>query len=275
MNKIGLPLLIIGYTLAGCSQTGNKTDSSEFGSENPGPDSENPRAMIQQEMIKLSGGSFIMGKTPNPDAKYIDNKAHEVKVDGFWLDKYEVSNSMYREFCEATGHSLPEFWGMDVFFSGVKFPDHPVVGVTWSDAAKYAKWAGKRLPTEAEWEYAARGGLIQKDYPGGDEVDSSLVNYNGTYGHALAVGSLPANGFGLHDMAGNVTEWVSDFYAKDYYLESLVENPEGPVYGKRRVIRGGGWRSGIGCNSTWFRQSLRPYWVDMNVGFRCAMDIAE
>ncbi|MCK4749704.1 MAG: SUMF1/EgtB/PvdO family nonheme iron enzyme, partial [Bacteroidales bacterium] len=126
----------------------------------------------------------------------------------------------------------------------------------------------------AEWEYAARGGLVRKNYPNGDEVDSTLANYNGTYGHALAVGSFPPNGYGLHDMAGNTAEWVSDYYAKDYYLESPLDNPKGPEYGKRRVIRGGGWRSGIGCNSCWFRQSLRSHWVDINVGFRCAKDIS-
>jgi formylglycine-generating enzyme required for sulfatase activity len=147
--------------------------------------------------------------------------------------------------------------------------------VSWADAVAFAKWSGKRLPTEAEWEFAARGGLIRKNYPNGDEMDSTLANYYGTYGHVLEAGSFPANAYGLHDMAGNVVEWVNDFYDKDYYLESPVENPRGPLYGKRRVIRGGGWRSGKGCNSCWFRQSLRPYWVDMNVGFRCASDRAS
>lgn len=242
-------------------------------SADTGEKQEVPNASVRQEMLLISGGSFIMGIAPYPDAKYIDNAAHEVRVDDFYMDKYEVSNSMYQEFCNETGHSLPEFWGMDVFYSGEKFPDHPVVGVSWSDAVKYAEWAGKRLPTEAEWEYAARGGLMQKSYPYGDDVDSSMVNYNGTYGHVLSLGSLPANGYGLHEMAGNVTEWVYDFYAKDYFNESPVENPAGPTYGKRRVIRGGGWRSGKSCTSCWFRQSLRPYWVDMNVGFRCAKDL--
>lgn len=255
---IFIALVISGYSPAGTQEKTEKT-----------------RATIRQEMILIPGGSFIMGKTPVNNAGYIDNTAHEVKVSGFFLDKYEVSNSMYLEFCEETGHALPEFWGMDEFYSGPEFPDHPVVGVTWADACKYAEWADKRLPTEAEWEFAARGGLIQKNFPNGDDVDSSLVNYYGTYGHALAVGSLPPNGFGLHDMAGNVTEWVSDFYGKDYYLESAGENPTGPVMGNQRVIRGGGWRSGKGCTSCWFRQSLRPYWVDMNVGFRCARDFDE
>jgi formylglycine-generating enzyme required for sulfatase activity len=236
---------------------------------------DDPPPLIRQEMLLVPGGSFIMGKSPGPGPGYVDDPVHRVKVDSFLLDKYEVTNAQYYEFCRETGHPLPEFWGMDVFYCGLKYPDHPVVWVTWVDASNYAAWAGKRLPTEAEWEYAARGGLAQKNFPSGDEMDSTLANYYGTYGHVLKVGSFPANGYGLHDMAGNVTEWVYDYYDKDYYLDSPMDNPTGPPIGKTRVIRGGGWRSGRSCNSCWFRQSLRPYWVDMNVGFRCARSIDQ
>ncbi|MFC2113531.1 formylglycine-generating enzyme family protein [Bacteroidota bacterium] len=234
------------------------------------PDS--PLPSVKQELVLIEGGLFLMGKTANPNTNYVDFALHEVRVSDFYLDKYEVTNSQYYEFVQNAGHKLPEFWGMDAFCSGPKFPDHPVVGVTWVDAMKYAEWAGKRLPTEAEWEYAARGGLIQKAFPNGDNMDENLGNYNGTNGHPLAVGSFPANAFGLHDMAGNVVEWVQDYYAKDYFLESPDENPQGPEIGKRRVIKGGGWRSGKMCNACYFRQSLRPYWVDIGVGFRCAKD---
>ena len=216
-----------------------------------------------------------MGKTPNPNSNYVDNAKHKVSVSDFYLDKYEVTNASYNDFAQETGHRLPEFWGMDVYRSGLEYPDYPVVGVTWADASKYAEWAGKRLPTEAEWEYAARGGLEQKTYPNGDDMDETLGNYNGTNGHPLAVGSFPANGFGLHDMAGNVVEWVQDYYAKDYFLESPKENPQGPEFGNRRMIKGGGWRSGKMCNACNFRKSLRPYWVDIGVGFRCASDVEK
>jgi formylglycine-generating enzyme required for sulfatase activity len=151
----------------------------------------------------------------------------------------------------------------------------PVILITWADAQAYAEWRGSRLPTEAEWEYAARGGLIEKKFPSGDYLDSTMANYYPTRGHTLPVGSFAPNGYGLYDMAGNVVEWVSDFYSKDYYLESPSENPAGPLYGKQRVIRGGGWRSGKSCNSVHFRQCLRPYWVDFNVGFRCAKDLKD
>ena len=228
---------------------------------------------IQQELVLIPGGEFTMGTRPAPGNKYIDDPAHRVRVDSFYMDKYEVTNAQYLEFCESTGHPFPEFWGMNVFYSGPGYPDHPVVGVTWVSAKKYAEWKGMRLPTEAEWEYAARGGLDDKRFPNGNDVDSTLCNYYGTYGHPIPVGSLPPNGYGLHDMSGNVVEWVGDYYEKDYYLESPGENPTGPEYGKRRVIRGGGWRSGKMCASVFFRQSLRPYWVDFNVGFRCAKDL--
>jgi iron(II)-dependent oxidoreductase len=238
-----------------------------------GEKSGSPSGNIESELVLVPGGEYTMGVKPSPRNNYVDNAAHQVTVDSFYIDRYEVTNAQYLEFCQFTDHPLPEFWGMDVFCSGPSFPDHPVVGVTWAAAMQYAEWKGMRLPTEAEWEYAARGGLVKKRYPNGNDVDSTLCNYNGTYGHPIRVGSLPANGYGLHDMSGNVVEWVSDYYAKDYFLEAPVDNPTGPQYGKRRVIRGGGWRSGKMCATVVFRQSLRPYWVDMNVGFRCAKDL--
>jgi formylglycine-generating enzyme required for sulfatase activity len=242
-------------------------------SADPGDTKTGKDPAVEQEMVQIPAGEFTMGTKPGRGAKYVDNPQHKVKLDGFYMDRYEVTNSMYIKFCKETGNPYPEFWGMDAFCSGPDFPDHPVVGVTWADASKYAAWAGKRLPTEAEWEYAARGGLIGKRYPNGNDVDSTQSNYKDAYGHAIPVGSLPPNGYGLYDMSGNATEWVNDFYAKDYYLESPHENPEGPEIGKRRVIRGGGWRSGKMCATCNFRQSLRPYWVDINVGFRCAKDL--
>jgi sulfatase modifying factor 1 len=230
---------------------------------------------IEPEFVLIPGGSFIMGCESSGDVTFIDDYPHQVYVDSFYMDKYEVTNSQYFEFCQATGHNYPEFWNMNVYNSGPDYPDFPVTGVAWADARAYAEWRGLRLPTEAEWEYAARGGLIGKKFPSGDDMDSTMANYYPTQGHTLPVGSYAPNGYGLYDMAGNVVEWVTDFYSKDYYLESPYENPAGPVYGKRRVIRGGGWRSGKSCNSVHFRQSLRPYWVDFNVGFRCAKDLEE
>ncbi len=231
--------------------------------------------IIDHEFVLIPGGEFLMGEVSPPDAGFVDNWLHKVYVDSFYIDKYEVTNAQYKEFCDSTGRRLPEFWNMDVYKSGPAFPDYPVTGISWADAEAYARWKGLRLVTEAEWEYAARGGLAGKKYPNGDFMDSSRANYYPTQMHTMPVGSYLPNGYGLYDMAGNVVEWVYDFYSENYFNESSYKNPVGPVYGKQRVIRGGGWRSGMSCNMVCFRQSLRPYWVDFNVGFRCAMDIKK
>ena len=259
--KISIALLPVICLLVTCRQQESGHESIQSTS-----------VPAEHELILIPGGEFTMGREPSDGQKYIDNYAHKVFIDSFYIDKYEVTNAQYFAFCKATNHPLPEFWEMGLFNSGPEFPYHPVTGITWTSAKAYAEWKGMRLPTEAEWEYAARGGLVNKKFPAGDDLDSSMANYYGTYGQTLKAGSFPPNGYGLYDMAGNVVEWVYDFYGKDYYLESVHKNPSGPVYGKRRVIRGGGWRSGKGCSTVFFRQSLRPNWVDYNVGFRCARD---
>ena len=168
--------------------------------------------------------------------------------------------------------ALPQFWGIKEFRSGLDFPDYPVVGVSYFDAEKYARWSGKRLPTEAEWEYAARGGLIGKNFPFGDLIDSAKVNYGRKNRGILKTGSFQPNGYGLFDIAGNVWEWTSDNYASDYYSVSPSENPKGPEKGRFKVIRGGSWHSGAMCVQTYYRNGLPPSWVDFAVGFRCVKD---
>lgn len=233
-------------------------------------DVKNPQVM-KGEMVLIPGGEFLMGKDEEGDC----SPAHKVWVDSFYIDKYEVTNAQYYRFCKETDRKLPEFWGMAEFHSGPDFPDHPVVGISWNDAKAYAEWAGKRLPTEAEWEYAARGGLPGMNYPNGDEVDSTQANYpvKGIMRGTVPVGSYPPNGYGLYDMAGNVWEWISDYYDGDYYENSPYKNPQGPEEGKFRVIRGGGWHSGPYCNRVYYRKALPSNWVDFAVGFRCAKDL--
>jgi iron(II)-dependent oxidoreductase len=220
----------------------------------------------EPEAVLVPAGKFLMGSETPADLKPV----HEVQIDAFYLDAQEVTNAQYFAFCQATGRELPEFWGMRAFRSGLSFPRHPVVGVSWFDAVAYAEWAGKRLPTEAEWEYAARGGLVGQPYPNGDSVNRETANYLSK--GILAVAGLPANGFGLHDMAGNVWEWVADVYGPDYYGKSPATNPTGPAEGRLRVIRGGGWHSGPTCIRVDYRNALPPGWVDIAVGFRCARD---
>ena len=229
--------------------------------------------IIKPELVLIPGGRFLMGKEGTGD----HSPVHQVYIDSFYLDKYEVTNAQYWAFCTATEHRLPEYWGMEEFHCGLDYPNHPAVGVSWSDAQAYAEWAGKRLPTEAEWEYAARGSLVGMDYPNGAELDSTMAKYfiQGAARGTVPVGSYTPNGYGLHDMAGNVVEWVFDYYDENYYETSPAENPTGPEKGKFRVIRGGGWHSGPSCNRTYFRNALRGSWVDINVGFRCARNLPD
>jgi formylglycine-generating enzyme required for sulfatase activity len=220
-------------------------------------------------MLLIPGGEFEMGDDSRADRRPV----HVVRVDSFYMDAREVTNAEYLAFCEETDRGLPEFWGLDRYRSGPDFPDHPVVGVSWYDATAYAEWCGKRLPTEAEWEYAARGGLAGEPYPHGDTLEPANGNYSKSeLGGPASVGSYSPNGYGLYDMLGNVCEWVYDRFDRDYYSVSPAENPTGPEEGTHRVIRGGGWHTGPGCMGVYHRNALPGNWLDINVGFRCARD---
>jgi formylglycine-generating enzyme required for sulfatase activity len=222
-------------------------------------------------MVLVPAGEFVMGRDVQGDW----SPAHRVRISGFYLDRCEVTNAQYEAFCRATGRKLPMFWGTDGFRCGSKYPRHPVVGVSWDDAREYAEWRGKRLPTEAEWEYAARGGLAGMRYPNGNTLDSSQVNFARSLDKStVPVGSYAPNGYGLCDMIGNVVEWVADRYDADYYSRSPEQDPPGPDKGRFRVIRGGGWHSGPGCTAVDYRNALPRNWLDFNVGFRCARSAA-
>ena len=249
---------IVVVYLISCSPSGQQSQQEEA---------------IRPEQVLIRGGEFLMGNEEEGD----HNPVHIVYIDSFYLDVCEVTNAQYVVFCTETEHKLPEFWGMEEFHCGPDYSNHPVVGVSWGDARAYAEWAGKRLPTEAEWEYAARGGLVGMNYPNGAELDSTMANHTvqGVATGTVRVGSYPPNGYGLYDMAGNVVEWVFDYYQEDYYATSPEKNPTGPEKGKFRVIRGGGWHSGPSCNRTYFRNALRSSWVDIAVGFRCARDVPD
>ena len=195
---------------------------------------------------------FKQEKTINEGSPY-ELPVHAVQVDAFYMDIHEVTNAMYEKFVRETGHQSSVFRGDPLFNK----PDLPVVGISWHSAMAYAKWAGKRLPTEAEWEYAARGGLEGKRYPWGNEMTHDFANYDGTGGRDkwgkftnAPVGSFPPNGYGLYDMAGNVWEWCLDKYISDFYIKSPKENPvaggsidlilqQAGKSGAERVSRGG------------------------------------
>jgi formylglycine-generating enzyme required for sulfatase activity len=182
--------------------------------------------------------------------------------------------------------------GENSSLSGIQ--DHPVVHVTWNDANEYCTWAGRRLPTEAEWEKAASWNYIageKYEYPWGDDFDEKLANFcdencsydfatpyfNDGYAETSPVGSFPqgASPYGALDMAGNVWEWVADWYAADYYQSSPASNPLGPDSGQERVVRGGAWATNHSFLPTSRRDSGNPSFSHRALGFRCALGISQ
>jgi len=227
---------------------------------------ESERERIREGMVYIPEGEFLMGADgEEPDQA----PAHLIWVDGFFIDSTEVTNADYRKFVEATGHPEPPYWN-DERFNG---PNQPVVGVSWFDAAAYAEWAGKRLPTEAEWEKAARG-IDGRKYPWGDMLEEKLLNFNDDLGRPADVGSYPEgrSPYGVLDMAGNVWEWVNDWYVADYYSKSPYRNPVGPGSGLYKVLRGGSWYSNQYFVRCTFRDYSDPDFRANDIGFRCAAD---
>ena len=223
-------------------------------------------------MVYVAGGNFTMGHIAGWDDQ---RPAHQIFLDSFWIDTFEVTVEQYAKFLQATNHNPPKFWKSRATERRAKYP---VVGVDWNDAKKFCEWAGKRLPTEAEWEMAARG-TDGRFYPWGDELPTpNRVNFNkdlsgSVYGNNLTpVGSFVSgkSPFGVHDMSGNVWEWVSDWYNEQYYAKSPKLNPIGPSSGTKKVLRGGGWADPIELLSSINRYKDLPKHRSASVGFRCA-----
>ena len=189
-------------------------------------------------MVYVPAGEFLMGSLDDdPDADDDERPQHTVYLDAFWIDRTEVTNAQYRHCVESGTCQAPRYWEDD----DLNVPDQPVMEVSWHDAQAYAAWVGGRLPTEAEWEKAARG-TDGRIYPWGNSApDCSKANYAGCTGNPLPVGSHPegASPYGALEMAGNVQEWVADRYDEEYYSRSVFRNPNGPEVGSFRVMRGG------------------------------------
>ena len=278
-------------------------------------------------MVLLPGAEFLMG-TDDAESYPSDGEGpvRRVRLSPFWIDTMAVSNGRFAAFVEATGYRTEaERFGWSFVFAGLlpdDFPptravasapwwrrvqradwrhpegprssiedriDHPVVHVSWNDAQAYCRWAGKRLPTEAEWEYAARGGLEQCKFPWGDQLTSngehrmnvwqgrfpgSNTLEDGYYGTA-PVDAFPPNGYGLYDMTGNVWEWCADWFSAEHHLSGLRTNPHGPRSGTHRVMRGGSYL----CHASYcyrYRVAARsantPDSSTGNLGFRCVRD---
>ena len=232
------------------------------------------------EMVNVPGGTFQMGsREEDPDAFGFEFPEHPVTLDAYRIDKHEVTNARY-ERCVADGVcGEPSFAIAPVVIAPAFKGENQSIGDvfegiigTWEDADTYCQWAGARLPTEVEWEYAARG-PDRHIYPwGNDPPDAKLLNFSGNMGHTTDVGSYPggASWVGALDMAGNVWEWVSDWYAADYYAASPTENPTGPDTGDRKLLRGGSWYDYYRVTRTAARYWLKPDTRDSWLGFRCA-----
>jgi len=232
------------------------------------------------EIVLIPAGSFQMGDSKNEPESWMkpSRPVHGVELDGFYMDKYEVTVGQFKQFVEQSGYSYEGDWNDVAKYS--PSDQHPMIYVTWNDATAYAKWAGKRLPTEAEWEYAARGGLKGKRYPWGDSIGNVAIDghkanydYDENVGRTTVVGIYGANGYGLYDMAGNVWEWCADWYGSDYYSKSPGKNPLGPDTGKYRVFRGGSWNGLANTMRVDFRGLNAPVPRTFDGGFRCVSDL--
>ena len=278
-------------------------------------------------MVYLAGSTFLMGTDKPTFSADGEGPVREVAVSSFWIDPYAVTNAQFAAFVEVTGyeteaerfgwsfvfyqflaeshpptHALAQApWWRQVFGASWKHPEgpqsaiddrlhHPVVHVSWNDAVAYANWAGKRLPTEAEWEYAARGGLEQKMYPWGDRLVPNKKHrcniWQGTFptnnagkdGHpgTAPVGAFEPNGYGLYNMTGNVWEWCADWFSATHHLTSAHEDPQGPPDGPGKVTKGGSYLCHASyCNR--YRVAARtfntPDSSTGHMGFRLVRDV--
>lgn len=247
MRKFLALLLLLSFSGVGYAQT----------KSNPPPG-----------MVLIPEGDFIMGsKTGKED----EQPALKIHLKAFYIDKNEVTNAEYEKFVKATGHRRT-YLADDPKYNA---PNQPVVGISWDDARDYAAWAGKRLPTEAEWEKAAKG-INNTQFPWGNDWQENMANCSPLIlKKPSAVGSYPkgASSYGVNDMAGNVCEWTSSWYHSHYYYRCPLENPIGPDKGDAKVIRGGSWIDSAKDVRASRRDCAHPNVRSHEIGFRCAKDL--
>lgn len=288
-----LTAVLVGLLLQGRvpQLLAQKTSSSQPVTLNLPAGSSQVSPADEMVQVYIPQGSFLMG---SESGVINERPVHMVDLDGFWMDEHEVTNSQFVAFLNDQGNQeegkspwlntadeiqpielVGDTWVVEPVFS-----DHPVVNVSWYGARAYCEWAGRRLPTEAEWEKAARGSLDGKNYPWGDSLpvcenkaengarfdDDLECNSRGT----TSIMNYAPNGYGLYDMAGNVWEWVSDHYLSYYYFISPEENPPGPAIGLHRVMRGGGWFTDSYHARVSYREWDQPASSFNVVGFRCS-----
>ncbi|MBI3611168.1 MAG: formylglycine-generating enzyme family protein [Nitrospirae bacterium] len=231
-----------------------------------------------EAMVFIPAGEFTMG---SPEGSHDQKPVRRVSLGGFYIDKYEVTFAQFYAFIGLTGHRKPRLAGylsssvtedLPLFIK----PLNPIVGVSWDDAVDYCQWKGKRLPTEAEWEKAARG-TDRRKWPWGNEERSEYANLLGDDGarYTASVGQFArdVSPYGVHDLAGNVMEWVADWYNQDSYRLLPASNPAGVPDGESRVIRGASWNDSIKRAQTSIRFKMYPEYRDVTIGFRCAKPV--
>jgi iron(II)-dependent oxidoreductase len=209
------------------------------------------------DFVEVAAGEFLMGDAAGPPCA---RPVHRVHVDAFLIAVTPVTNAEWARFVAVSGAPPPAFWGHD----GYDDPEQPVVGVSWDEARAFAAWAGARLPTEAEWEKAARGGVSGGRLPWPDAAPALR------FGRPPRVRGTPPNPLGLYDLSGVCHEWCADWYDDDYYGRSPAVNPQGPPAGTRRVSRGGAWRHADPWSAVGHRSSLPPGLRYSDYGVRLA-----
>lgn len=286
-------IALIAVALIGCTPVSKPYQTEEVETLAPGTDptvisTETERARPIPGMVYIPKGIFWMGcdQDHNGGLTCLPDELplHEVTLEGYYMDQFEVTNREYARCVEAGACELPTEPASNTltsYYDNSAYKDYPVIFVSWHDAKAYCEWAGKRLPTEAEWEKAARGSTIN-GFPWGDnQPGCDLANFYDKESSSYCVRdtsrvddySEGASPFGVMNMAGNVWEWVNDWYADSYYSTSPFEDPAGPDSGMYKVLRGGGFKS----NVVQLRSANRSYDPDFNnsedVGFRCAISL--
>jgi formylglycine-generating enzyme required for sulfatase activity len=229
-----------------------------------------------ETMVGIPAGYFTLGDDSSGD--FSARPARKIFLNAYSIDKYEVTFAQFYQFVSAADHRKPRLAGyLAVGSEGLPLlmnPFNPVVGVSWGDADAYCSWKKKRLPSEAEWEKAAKGG-DQRRWPWGNEENPMNANFAGDkdgYFYTAPAGSLKndKSPFGVYDMAGNAMEWVNDWYQENAYQTLSTMNPSGPSTGQFKVIRGGSWNDSIHRGEVITRFKMTPEYRDVTIGFRCA-----
>jgi formylglycine-generating enzyme required for sulfatase activity len=283
MKHVSL-LFILVPVLVGCTPVRDATQTA-FATNTPSFSEEitDSKGVV---MRFVPAGEFTMGSDQPKSEDDMDEKpAHLVYLDAFYIDKYEVTNALYQAcvdegICESQV-SLDSYTRSS-YYGNSQFNDYPVISVHWEMANTYCQWRGAHLPTEAQWEKAARG-TDARTYPWGEGIDCNKANYQPCIGDTTPIGNYESgvSPYGLYDMAGNVMEWVADWYSETYYQNSPASNPLGPNSGSdpNRVLRGGSWISTDNmvraASRHWPWNAFGGSFANIETGFRCALRISS